>query len=103
MMGLIDTATVYSVGVTGGYTVVAEPALICRLMHPSLSSTLSAPQRAEFTGFRELVWDGVYQLDEHAQIDVGGTRLNVQAGSVAYLRGPNGAIHHGRADVVRAS
>lgn len=104
MIGLIDTAVVYTEGVSSGaFDVVDTAALACRLAHPSRSAELSAPERAELAAMRELLFDPTYILDEHAQLDVGGVRWNVKAGTVAYPRGPNGSVAFGRADVVRAT
>lgn len=103
MLGLIDTAVVYSVGSGGAYDSVTTAALACRLCHPSRSAANTGPTRAELAAMRELLFDPTYTLDEHAQIDAGGTRWNVVAGTVAYLRGPNGTVEFGRADLVRAA
>jgi hypothetical protein len=103
VIGLIDSAIVYTESpTTGAFSVVATAALACRLAHPSRSAATTGPERAELAAMRELLFDPTYTLDEHAQLEVGGTRWNPVAGTVAYLRGPSGAIEFGRADLVRA-
>ena len=98
MIGLDQTATVYT-DAGGGFVVVDRADLPCRLTHPRGGQT--AQDRAEIAAQRALLWEG-YAMPEYAQIDVGGTRWNVVAGTLATFRGPDGQEAYRKCLLVRA-
>lgn len=99
MLALDQEMTVYTVGASGAYTETALAAEPCRLVRVREQGT--GLERVELAALRRLLWDGVYQLPETAQIEVESERFNIMAGTVAYLRGPSSAVEYGRAEVVR--
>lgn len=102
MLGLDQTATVYTPAVSDGtYTVVAKTGLACRLVLATIA-TASGAERAAQTGARLLLWGPGYSMPESAQVAVGGVRWNVQPGTLAAERGPSGAVILQRAEVTEA-
>lgn len=98
-----DTATVYTPDpTTGAFTTVANSALRGRLAVVTITTGMGG-ERAELASARRWLWQPGYTLPETAQLDVGGVRWNVQAGSVAAERGPGGQVIIQRADVVKAA
>lgn len=103
MIGLIDSATIYTPDpTTGAYSVVAMTGLACRL---ALATTPVAPDpdRAEVNQTRRLLWGPSYLLPETAQVEVAGERWNVRPGTLDAVRGPSGAVAYRRCDVVRTT
>lgn len=102
MIGLNQTAIVYTPNpTTGAYDVVAQAGLKCRLVHASISTDMG-PARSEQTGARRLLWGPAYVMPETAQILVGAERWNVVAGTLATIRGLNGAVFYRRCEVTKA-
>lgn len=103
MIGLIDLATVYTPDpVTGEYTVLDRDNLACRLALVNTVSGDVGPGRAELASTRRLIWDPSYEMPDASQVEIGDRRWNIQEGSQAAVRGPNGAIVYRRAEVMRA-
>jgi len=101
MLGLNQTATVYTPnGTTGAYTVVAQAALPVRLVVPGAGRM--NPERDEAAPVSRLLWGSGYTMPETAQIDVGGVRWNVKAGTVTPVRWIDATIVYHRCDVERA-
>jgi hypothetical protein len=102
MIGLDQTAVVYTPNLTtGAYDVVANAALDCRLTHSSISTDMG-PAREEQTGARRMLWGPDYVMPETAQVEVDGVRWNVQAGTFAAIRGPDSAVFYRRCEVTQA-
>lgn len=101
MFGLNESATVYTPnGTTGEYTVVAKANLAVRLaVKPAPAG--GAAERAEGTPRRLLLWDEAYAMPDNAQVDVGGQRWNVIAGSVDALAGLDSAVVYRRCEVMK--
>lgn len=110
--GIDQTATVYTRGAGGTYSTVATTGLQCRLAHISAHPAVSGAQRRELGAMRLLMWDPDYVMPETAQIAVDGVtgpdgvtvaRWNIQAGTLAAMRGPAGTVLYRRADCVRVT
>ncbi len=101
--GMLDsTATVYTQGVGGGYTVSAKTGLACRLSTVSAKGATSAPDRAELAAIRQLFWDPSYTMPTYCQVEIGGVRWNpIPATIAAPTKG--GAVVFRVCDVVKAS
>lgn len=87
---LTQTAIVYgenpSTGASGGrYTVVLNPSLVCRMVHPSYGGAGSAGARAEIMADRDLWWDAGYRMPEQCRIVVDGIAWQPRAGTFAAL------------------
>jgi hypothetical protein len=103
VLGLIQTATVYTENPTTGiFDVVAKTGLPCRLAHIDRQPAATAPDRAEFAAMRNMLWEPGYVLPETAQVDVEGVRWNPVAGTFGAMKGPSGAVTYRRCDVRRA-
>lgn len=100
MLGLDQRATVYGEG-PSTYDQVLRANLACRLAHISAGGASSTSQRGELLSMRRLIWDPSYVMPENVQIDVGGTRWQVTAGTFGAYRGPSGQVAYRAADVVR--
>lgn len=103
MIGLIDSATVYTAAAdTGAFTVEAKTSLACRLVQlPVTGATID--ERAELAKRRILLWDAGYVMPDNAQLLVSGERWNVVQGTATAPRGPYGTVAYRRAEVVRAT
>ncbi len=105
MIGLIDTATIYTPhGTTGVYSVLAQADLSCRLavINVEAGRTEAGIDRGELLADRRFLWDPAYDMPENVQIDIDGTRWNPVPGTFAAVRGPGGAVEYRRCSVVRA-
>lgn len=97
------TASVYTAGTSGTYTVLAREGLPVRLAVLSLKGTTSLPERTELAALRRLSWGPEYQMPAHAQVEIGGERWNVVEDTVtAHVYPPTGQTVRYSADVVRA-
>lgn len=103
MIGLIDTAVVYTPDpTTGDYTIVDNPSLPCRLAIVTVTGEITGPGRAELVDERRLLWGPGYEMPATAQVEVDGRRWNVEVGSAAAIRGVSGSVEYRRARVVEA-
>ena len=102
MIGLIDSAAVYTADATGAFTVVVLAALPCRLALVSSDSGPTGDARSELASRRRLLWGPDYAMPEAVQLEVAGEKWNVEAGTLAAVRGVNGSVVYRRAEVVRA-
>jgi hypothetical protein len=103
MIGLIDTAVVYTPDPTSGdFTVVDNPSLPCRLAIVTVTGTDTGPGRVELVQERRLLWGPNYIMPAAARIVVNNEAWTIEAGSYADVRGPSGAVHYRRARIVRA-
>jgi len=97
---LIDSANVYTEhATTGRYTVPARMNLACRLA--KISAENAGTARAELLSTRRLIWQS-YEMPANAQVEVGGARWNIEAGTIGTYRNKRGAEVYRAADVVRA-
>lgn len=97
------TATVYTEGAGGAFTVVAKVNLGCRLSTISGRGATTTVDRAELLAMRQLFWDPSYDMPECCQIEIDGVRWNPQPGTfVAPTRPIGGIIAYRACDVVRA-
>lgn len=102
MLGLDQSCDVYTADpTTGAYTVLAASSVPCRLAHVH-RGTATGPERAELANLRNLLWGPDTTLAEHSQVDVGGVRYNLVAGTLEAYRGPSSEVVYQRAEVVRA-
>ncbi len=101
MIGLVDTAVVYTPTATG-YTDVANAALPCRLALVATDTAATGQDRTELASTRRLLWGPDYLMPENAQIEVDGERWNVRPGTLAAVRGPSGNVVYRRCEVTRA-
>ncbi|HLE13524.1 MAG TPA: hypothetical protein VI776_02165 [Anaerolineales bacterium] len=103
MIGLIDMAIVYTPDpTTGAYTVVDKASLPCRLAVVAVAGVDPGPGRVELVDERRLLWGPDYAMPITAQVEIEGARWNVEAGSLAAVRGPDGSIAYRRAKVIKA-
>lgn len=102
ILGLIDTATVYTEGSSGTFDTSVKTGLHCRLAHISGRGG-NVQDRAELLALRQLLWEPSYVMAETVQIEVNGdgVRWNAVHGTFGALRGPSGAVMYRRADLVR--
>lgn len=102
MLGLIDTATIYTEDANGVFTVVATEGLRCRRAHVNAQPASSGAERADLAAIRDFIWSPDYLMPEHCQIEMDGIRWNVVGGTFKALRGPSGNIVYRQCDVTRA-
>ncbi len=102
LLGLDQTATVYTPDSDGAWTMQAQANLACRLVHSSLPVASTGDYREEGTGQHILLWEPSYVMPEDAQLSIGSERWNVVEGSQRALRGPLGNVVYRRCLVVRA-
>lgn len=104
MIGLIDTATVYTEDANGVFTVVAADGLRCRRAHVNSQPATSGAERADLAAIRNLIWQPDVYLPEHCQIRFSDSPeiWNPVGGSFKALSGPSGALTYRCCDIVRA-
>lgn len=101
-LGLDQTANVYTPnGTTGAYTVLAQSALPCRLVRRGGGPMDN--RRAEMAADGLLLWGPDYTMSELAQVEVASVRYNIEAGTLAAIRGIGGGVEYRRAEVRRAA
>ena len=102
LMGLNDTAVVYTANSDGDFTVVGRAALVCRLTNKSgrMGDGDGGNERGEDSQNRRLIWEADYAMPDNAQIQVGGVRWNVIAETYAAMRGMGTAVMYRRCDVI---
>jgi len=98
MIGLDQTAAVYTPGADGDYTVLAKSSLPCRLV-TARSATSPAEERADPASGVMLLWGPGYTMPGNAQVLIGGSRYNVQAQTAAKIRGASSTVIYQRATV----
>ncbi|MHB1131658.1 MAG: hypothetical protein ACYC4L_04650 [Chloroflexota bacterium] len=104
---LLDkTAVVYSEGVGGDYSVVANAALPCLLGivngDGGRSGGRTSEERADLAQLRTLVWTQGYAMPETAQVEVDGERWNVLPGSYNAATWPfDGTVLYRTCDLMR--
>jgi hypothetical protein len=92
MIGLDQTAAIYTPGTDGDYTVLSKASLPCRLIL-ARSATSPADERADPASGAFVLWGPDYTMPGDAQLAIGGKRYNVQANTVAALRGLSSVIY----------
>jgi len=102
MVGFIDTATVYTPGADGQYTVLAQTLASARLVVTPVSLPIGAG-RVELEAVPRLLWTDAYEMPGNAQVAVSGHRYNVKAGTYRAVRGPSGTLLYRRCDVMEVS
>jgi hypothetical protein len=103
MIGLIDSATVYTPqAATGAYTVLAKSGLACRLTIIQRNAGETSDERESIAGKRLLLWDGSYAMPDPAQVEINGERWNLDEGTSSELRGPRGETIYRRGVATRA-
>jgi hypothetical protein len=103
MLGLDQTATVYTEGAGGNHTTVARSGLRCRLAHVNRQPAATSAERAELAALRNMLWEPGYVLPETAQVEVDGVRWNPIPGTFGALRGPSSAVVYRRCDLIRVT
>lgn len=103
MVGLDQTASVYTPDSAGAYTVLAKSGLRCRLAPVSIPSAAVGGGRAEIADETRLLWEPGYVLAETAQIEVAGVRWNTVAGTFDAIRGPASSVIYRRCQVERVA
>ncbi len=102
MIGLIHTATVYTPSAaTGEYTVVAQSNLACRLAYIQQAAANLDNERAAIGENRRLLWETAYIMPDDAQVEIGGERWNVRAGTYGAPTGPDGNVIYRRCEVTK--
>jgi hypothetical protein len=101
---LLDkTCDIYTEAAGGDWATVAQADLPCRLGIVSAKGAGSAPERAELTAIRRLVWGPDYDMPERCQVEVDGIRYNPVPGSFTAPTWPgSGAVVYRSCDLVRA-
>lgn len=103
MYGLDQSANVYTPnGTNGDFTTLAKSGLVCRLAYIQQGGSDIGGEREDIGQRRRLLWAEAYTMPATAQIEVGGERWNVLAGTDGAIRGLNGAVVYRRCEVVRA-
>lgn len=102
MIGLDQTASVYTPGSDGDYTVLNTNSLVCRLVHFTASGNQPADERADLAPLRRLLWESSYTMPANAQILVESKRWNVEPKTVEAIRGVDGSTEYYRCTVVVA-
>ena len=102
MIGLDQTASVYTPGSDGDFTVLNTNALACRLAHFTTGATSPADERADVSPPRRLLWGADYTMPDVAQVEVEGRRWNIEPHTVEAIRGLGGSTEYQRATVVIA-
>jgi hypothetical protein len=101
MIGLNQRANVYTPnGSDGDYTVLDRSNLACRLALVGVSAD-AAPERDEASGKRLLLFDPAYTMPARVQVEVAGSRWNVEEGTDAYPTGAAGSVVYGRCSVIK--
>lgn len=103
--GLRQTMNVYTEGVGGGFTVLAQSAIPCQLWHIDRRPAEASDARTEWAAIRNLHYDPSVTLPDYCQIEVtedGVThRYNPVFGTEGDIRPFNTVIQR-RIDCVRA-
>lgn len=99
MIGLTQTATVYTRAASGAYTTVAHAALPVRLCHVSQRGARSSEERAELASVRLLLWGPATVLPEVCRLTVDGESWQPVPGTFGHVEGP---LSYRRCDVRRA-
>lgn len=104
MFGLDQTANVYTPNEAddGDFTTLAKANLVCRLAYIEQGGSSIGGEREDLGSRRRLLWEEGYTIPETAQVEVGGERFNVLAGTYGELRGPSGQVVYRRCEVVSA-
>ncbi len=102
MQGLIDSAAIYSRHAgTGLFSTLVTSGIACRLA--LIKSGRSVEDRAALAAMRNFLWDPAVTINEKHQVEVNGERWSFIPGTMQAARGPNGSVHHRRADVVKVA
>lgn len=111
-IGCDQKMSVYMTDASGGYDdPPVATGVACRLAVVSRRNATTLTDRRALSAIRLLIWDPGVVVDPHAQIEVEGVmtddgtapaRWNVQEGTLALLRGPDGSPHHRHADVAQS-
>lgn len=111
--GFDQTATAYSRHATTRlYTVVEASNIVCRLSTVRRQAATSGAGRSELSQLRLFQWDPAVVLKAgwrivvtgiNDQRNVGTEAWNLEAGTLATIRGPDGQPLYRRADVVAVS
>lgn len=99
MIGLDQTAAIYTPGSDGDYTVLAKSGLACRLVVTRQNASSPAEERVDPASGVMLLWGPGYTMPGNAQALIGGSRYNVQAQTAAKIRGASSAVIYQRAAV----
>lgn len=102
MVGLDQTANVYTPGSNGDFTVLAKSGLACRLSYIQQGGSDIGGEREDIGSRRRLLWHEAYTMPDTAQVLVDGERWNVLAGTFGAPRGPDSQVVYRRCEVVRA-
>jgi hypothetical protein len=108
--GFDQLATFYGRTANGGFTTVLQANVACRLTHIAQRRPgATGPERRELAGIRGLMWDPAYTpTTEVLRVQVDGVtgpdgatvaEWNVNAGTVATMRGPDGQPIFKRCDL----
>ena len=102
MFGLIDSANVYTPNATDGdFTMLAQSGLACRLAVARRGPEDVGGEREDIGARRRLLWEAAYTMPDEAQVEVGGVRWNVLAGTFSDIRGPDGSVVYRRCEVTK--
>lgn len=99
-------------GGTGPYNQTVQANVACRLAHINRQPAATASERRELAAIRVLMWDPAFSpTTEALRVTVAGVtgpdgvtlaEWQVNAGTLATMRGPDGQPIYKRADVTRA-
>jgi hypothetical protein len=111
--GFDQVATAYSRdGTTRLYSVVEATGIVCRLSTVRRQAAGSGAGRSELSQLRLFQWDPAVVLKSGWRVVVTGVEnqngtateaWNLEAGTLAVIRGPDGSALYRRADVVAAT
>lgn len=92
MIGLDQTAAVYTPGSDGDFTVLSKPALPCRLILVR-SPNSTASERADEVSGAFVLWGPDYIMPAVAQLLIENTRYNVEPNTAAAIRGLSAVVY----------
>lgn len=94
LIGKWHTVDVLTEDSRGEYTVVDREGLVCRVANVGFQPGRTTFERAELAAERLLLWDDAYEIPQHAQVQHGDVRYNVEAGTDNAWIGISGGVHH---------
>lgn len=100
--GLDQSASIYTAGSDGDFTVLAKSGLACRLAYVRHDAADVGEEREDIGSRRRLLWEEAYEMPDPARVVVDSENWNVLSGTYGELRGPSGAVVYRRCEVERA-